>query len=292
MLLKILVLFILAGAIQAPPNDTRKRKCKIEATECGDYPKPLVGEFVGCKMDLKRCLLKCELSCPNVTKPDGKSEKMVMHQPKNKVETFKCKGKGKKEWVPTETPTTFCKAKIVNKEVKQNFKNFAIDQMNQLASSLLESSYSYLGMVTFFQRTDVALPGFAKLTSDLSAAESKHARDVISYVTQRGGFITLLDVPRPVSHERLLVAAHRRPALAGVDIALEHARMGSQTALDLIKKAIDNEDPNMKHFLEDGLLSDKIELIKKLADIRERLVRLPDEDYDLGQYVIDTELLG
>ena len=53
----------------------------------------------------------------------------------------------------------------------------------------------------YFDRDDVALPGFSKFFKKASNEEREHAEMFMKYQNKRGGRIILKDVPRPEKDE-------------------------------------------------------------------------------------------
>ncbi|XP_005100767.1 ferritin light chain, oocyte isoform isoform X2 [Aplysia californica] len=288
----LLILMVTISSIQ--PTDYSRdanveisSRCQKRVKRCGQFkpPKPEMGEM-SCSFSARTCGFACDLICPT---PEGKTA-LVLNQKRHGRDMYLCTAGN---WKRRETPQTFCKAQWPVKEVRQNLHH--VENLNGLVNKLLNTSYFYLGMASFYERADVALPGFSKLMTDLWSADQSHARDLMSYVNKRGGYITLYDIPRTPSHEVLLLKLSSRIGQAGVEMALQAAREVNEQVLELHKNATlpgDSNDPHLKHALEDGLLSSKVELIKKLADVDRRLHAFPEEDYAVGEYVLDQEQLG
>jgi ferritin heavy chain len=258
-------------------------RCEKRIADCGEFQTPRhdVGHY-NCTFNKKSCDFHCAFACP------GLSNGVALSLPNHRFgkEVYSCVNE---HWKRRETPRAFCIAKIPVKEVKQNFHH--IIEVNNLVRALLNTSYVYLAMASFYERADVALPGFSELMTQFWQSEVKHARDFMSYVNKRGGYIFLQDIPRPSSNEMLLVSP--RPGLVGLEFALKVTSDVNDLALELHKLATGRkrfQDPHLKHILEDGIISQKFDTIKKLADMIRQLRNFADEDYDIGEYLIDLEI--
>lgn len=53
----------------------------------------------------------------------------------------------------------------------------------------------------YFDRDDVALPGFAKFYKDSANEENEHAQKLIKYQNMRGGRVVLMPLNRPAAQE-------------------------------------------------------------------------------------------
>ena len=60
-------------------------------------------------------------------------------------------------------------------------------------------------MAYYFDREDVALPGFHKYFKEQSEEEREHADKLLKFQNQRGGTIRLADIRKPTKGERLPV---------------------------------------------------------------------------------------
>ena len=65
----------------------------------------------------------------------------------------------------------------------------------------LYAFYSYLSMASYFDRDDVALPGFADYFRKASKEELEHAQKLMEFQNKRGGRITLSDIKKPARDE-------------------------------------------------------------------------------------------
>lgn len=60
-------------------------------------------------------------------------------------------------------------------------------------------------MAYYFDREDVALPGFHKYFKEQSDEEREHAMKLMKFQNQRGGVIRLADVRKPVKGKTFLL---------------------------------------------------------------------------------------
>merc|ERR1719334_2148518 len=56
-------------------------------------------------------------------------------------------------------------------------------------------------MALYFDRDDIALPGFSKYFKKASAEEAEHAEKFMKFQNSRGGRVLLKDIPRPEKDE-------------------------------------------------------------------------------------------
>lgn len=293
----VLVLALCVTSLQSGTkvgNSRKKNKtCKI--TECGEFTPPLaeLGN-IQCNLHKGKCV--CTLKCPPHFKHDNAAHKKVQYW---------CKKKNG-AWIPSDK-YTFCKAseELNVHSVHHKLRTKNLNAVTALINELFSSSYTFLAMSTFYGRADVSLPGFEKLMTDLMSSDQNSARDVMKYINKRGAPITLTDIRRSPHHEQLLddffnpsltpnahaVNKTSRPALKGVKMAIETNKHIMENVQSLITMS-GLSDPNTKHYLEHGLLSSKVKVIKKLSDVHNMLMSFPDEDYTLGEYMVDQDQLS
>ncbi|XP_059162101.1 ferritin, middle subunit-like [Physella acuta] len=268
-------------------DNPNAKRCESKIAECGELTPPTAQYGrMDCQFNLKSCAYSCVLKCNR--RPDGKL--LPISNKKHAKEMYACTNG---VWKRKESPRAFCMANLQVKEVKQNL--FHDEDISVLIQRLFNTSYYYLAMASFYERADVALPGFSKFMTNLWQTELDQARQFLSYVNKRGGFIALYDIPRPSSYDMLLLRLESKPGLAGMEAALTALRDVNSQALDLQKQAIAVRkfaDPHLKSFVEDHILTQKVEAIKRVADIITRLQSFSGEDYSLGEYTLDLELQG
>jgi len=228
-------------------------------------------------------------------------------------------------------------------EVRQNFHEKSnSDLVNQFAA-FQRASLVYMAYASYFDRSNVHLPGFKKFFKAASEASLKDAQKVIDYINVRGGHqqfplidmnvaCKMMKVPKdqksssddskPKICEFVLkrdpsaalkdkkkysysgfffgkqetVAAPQstneswKHGLLGLGDALLMERALNTQLLDLAKGATQREDKHLRHVVEDSFLTQQTERIKKLADVITRLRQYSEQEYPLGEYVIDLEM--
>jgi len=144
----------------------------------------------------------------------------------------------------------------------------------------LYASYVYLSMAYYFDRDDVALPGFFKFFKKSSDEEREHAQKLMKFQNERGGRIVLHNITKPVEEWGSCVDA--------MTAALELEKNVNQALLDLHKISEKNGDAHMMDFLETHYLTEQVEAIKQLGDYVTNLKRVGT---GLGEYMFDKETL-
>jgi ferritin heavy chain len=144
----------------------------------------------------------------------------------------------------------------------------------------LYASYVYMSMAYYFDREDVAMPGFFKYFKKASDEEREHAEKFMKYQNQRGGRIVLQQIAKPTHDEW-------STPLDAVTAALELEKTVNQTLLNLHGVAGDHNDPQLADFLENNFLEEQVHAIKELSDMVTKLKRAGP---GLGEYLFDKEL--
>jgi len=146
----------------------------------------------------------------------------------------------------------------------------------------LYASYTYQSMSLYFDRDDVALPGFAKFFKASSDEEREHAEKLMKYQNKRGGRIVLQDIKKPSNDEW-------GNGLEAMQVALQLEKSVNQSLLDLHKIAGGHEDAHLCDFIESEYLEEQVKAIKEISDHVTQLKRVGQ---GLGEYVYDKETLG
>merc|ERR1719402_888855 len=81
-------------------------------------------------------------------------------------------------------------------------------------------------MAFYYERDDVALPGFAKYFKKSAQEESEHAQKFMAFQNKRGGRIVLKDIKKPERDEW-------GTGLDGMKAALELEKQVNQSIIDL-----------------------------------------------------------
>lgn len=79
-------------------------------------------------------------------------------------------------------------------QARQNYHSDCESAINQQINLELYSSYVYLSMAGYFERDDVALPGFRKYFQKASDEERSHAKKFIQYQNMRGGRVVFSNI--------------------------------------------------------------------------------------------------
>ncbi|RNA21358.1 ferritin [Brachionus plicatilis] len=165
--------------------------------------------------------------------------------------------------------------------IRQNFHAECEQALNEQVNLELTASYIYQSMSFYFNRDDVALPGFHKFYKENSDEEREHAEKFMKYVNKRGGRIILKDVKSPEKTEW-------KNGLESLEAALELEKRVNDSLLKLHSLASQHTDPHLSDFLEEEFLDEQVESIKKLGDLITKLKRAGPEG--LGEFLFDKEL--
>ncbi|KAK3083725.1 hypothetical protein FSP39_002076 [Pinctada imbricata] len=163
---------------------------------------------------------------------------------------------------------------------RQNFHMESEAGINRQINMELYASYTYQSMSYFFDRDDVALPGFAKYFSKASEEEREHAEKLMKYQNKRGGRIVLQDIKKPDRDEW-------GTGLDAMQVALQLEKSVNQSLLDLHKVADGHGDAQMMDFIESEYLEEQVNAIKEISDHITQLKRVGS---GLGEYEYDRRL--
>lgn len=164
---------------------------------------------------------------------------------------------------------------------RQNFHAESELKINEQINMELQASYVYQSMAFYFDRDDVALPGFSKFFKHNSEEEREHAEKLMKYLNSRGGRIVLKDVKRPDLDEW-------GNGLSALQTALNLEKQVNASLLSLHAVASTHNDPHLSNFLEEVFLTEQVESIKQLGDMITRLNRAGPQG--LGEFMFDKEL--
>lgn len=167
-------------------------------------------------------------------------------------------------------------------QVRQNFHAECEAAINKQINLELYASYVYQSMAYYFDRDDVALPGFHKFFKKSSDEEREHAEKFMKYQNKRGGRIVLKPIDKPQSDEW-------GGGLDAMQTALALEKNVNQFLLDMHKVASNHDDAHLVDFLESEFLNEQVESIKELAGYTTQLKR---SGPGLGEYMFDRETLG
>jgi len=165
-------------------------------------------------------------------------------------------------------------------QCRQNYHAESEAGINRQINMELYASYCYQSMAYYFDRDDVALPGFAKFFKESSNEEREHAEKLMAFQNKRGGRIVLQDVKKPDRDEWGC-------GLDAMQVALGLEKSVNQSLLDLHKVADSHNDAQMTDFLEGEFLQEQVKAIK---DIGDKISNLKRVGAGLGEYMFDKEL--
>lgn len=164
---------------------------------------------------------------------------------------------------------------------RQNYHAECEAGVNKQINLELYASYVYQSMYFYFDRDDVALPGFAKFFKKSSEEERGHAEILMKHQNQRGGRIVLQAIQKPERDEW-------GTGLEAMQSALALEKNVNQSLLDLHTLSDSHNDPQTSDFIESNYLTEQTEAIKELSDYVTQLKRCGP---GLGEYMFDKETL-
>jgi len=167
-------------------------------------------------------------------------------------------------------------------QCRQNYHQDSEAGINRQINMELYASYTYQSMYLYFDRDDVALPGFAKFFKASSDEEREHAEKLMKYQNKRGGRIVLQDIKKPSNDEW-------GNGLEAMQVALQLEKSVNQSLLDLHKIADGHGDAQLCDFIESEYLEEQVKAIKEIGD---HITQLKRVGQGLGEYIYDKETLG
>merc|ERR1711860_284404 len=170
--------------------------------------------------------------------------------------------------------------KMAQTQPRQNYHLESEAGINKQINMELYASYVYQSMAMYFDRDDVALPGFHKYFKHASDEEREHAEKFMKYQNKRGGRIVLQDIQKPDRDEWGC-------ALDAMQTALSLEKSVNQSLLDLHKTADSHGDAQMCDFIESEYLEEQVNAIKEISD---RITNLKRVGGGLDEWHFDKEL--
>jgi ferritin heavy chain len=161
---------------------------------------------------------------------------------------------------------------------RQNFSKAAEDTVNDQINAELNASYVYQSLAAYFDRDDVALPGFRDFFQHSSDEERDHAQKFIKYQNKRGGRVVLKQIKTPPTEWS--------SPLSSLEAALALEKDVNERLFVLHKIADDNNDAQFSDYI-DEFLEEQVDAEKKLADLITNLKRVGD---GLGVFLFDKEM--
>ena len=164
--------------------------------------------------------------------------------------------------------------------IRQNFHEETEAALNKQINLELHASYVYQSMAFYFDRHDIALPGYSKYFAKQSEEEREHAEKLMKYQNKRGGRVVLRDVQRPSQDEWG----------TGVD-ALESAfgleKEVTTAIYALHAVALAHDDAHLTDYLEAEFIEEQVDALNKLGHLVTRAKRAGS---GLGEYLFDKDL--
>ncbi|XP_050390095.1 soma ferritin-like [Patella vulgata] len=167
-------------------------------------------------------------------------------------------------------------------QLRQNFHSESEASINNQINMEMCASHTYQSMAFYFDRDDVALPGFSKYFKKSSEEEMGHAEKLMKYQNRRGGRVVLQDIKKPDRDEW-------GTGLEALQVALQLEKNVNQSLLDLHAVADKHNDPQMQDFLTGEYLKEQVDTIKEMSDYITQLKRVGT---GLGEYIFDRESLS
>ncbi|XP_022088324.1 soma ferritin-like isoform X1 [Acanthaster planci] len=164
--------------------------------------------------------------------------------------------------------------------IRQNFSRECESGINRQINLQLYSSYVYLAMASYFNRSEVALPGFHSYCKGLSDSKRDVAMELMAYQNKRGGRVCLQDIKSPAQE-----FSNGQKAL---EAALQLEKDVNKSWLELDEVAGNAKDEQFAAFIDDYLQA-QTDQIKELGDHLANSIRAGP---NLGEYIFDKESLS
>lgn len=85
--------------------------------------------------------------------------------------------------------------------VRQNYHPDSEKALNAQILVELEGMYTYLSMATYFQKSELALPGLAEYFRKAAEEEMRDVHELCKYQNKRGGSVDFKDIKRPAKSD-------------------------------------------------------------------------------------------
>jgi ferritin heavy chain len=163
---------------------------------------------------------------------------------------------------------------------RQNYAETPERLLNEQIQMELEASHAYLTMGAYFDRADVALPGFKEWAMKQSEEEREHAQKLIKYQNLRGGDYVVMPISEPAE-------TSWGSALDAMKCALTMEMKVNKSLLRLHKAADEAGDPQFCDFIESEFLEEQVESINEISKTVRKLIRAGP---GLGEYTVDKDM--
>ncbi|KAH7372605.1 hypothetical protein KP509_17G012600 [Ceratopteris richardii] len=158
--------------------------------------------------------------------------------------------------------------------------------VNELINVEYSIAYVYRALFGYYGRDNVALPGLAKYFLKESENQMDGAQSLMRFQNTRGGRIKLQSI---LASETEFNETVKGDALYGMEVALSLQKLSYEKLIYLSKIASEDEDPQMRDFVDGTLLPQKVDLIKKISEYVSQLRRVGKGH---GEYHFDQVLSG
>ncbi|HVL51201.1 MAG TPA: ferritin [Actinomycetota bacterium] len=151
------------------------------------------------------------------------------------------------------------------------------EAMNQQLNLEIKAFYAYLAMSDYFD--SVSLPGFSQWMFNQSQEEWTHALKFRAFIQDRGGRVSLRQIPEPT--------AEFESSLEVFERALENEEEVSRSISDIYALAEEEKDFATQAFLN-WFVTEQVEEEKTMTDIIDWLKRIGDSPQ--GLFMLDEKL--
>jgi len=153
-------------------------------------------------------------------------------------------------------------------QIRVNYSQEVEAKVNQLINLKFQAAYTCTSMACYFDRDDIAFPGFSKLFRYLSKRVNLSAKFLMRFQNSRGGRVVLADVKKPERDEW-------GTPLEALNICLNIWKNRMSVCQDLVKLAVtQNDSLTVKHINEIHLVG-IVECIKHIGESLCILKKLP-----------------
>lgn len=154
---------------------------------------------------------------------------------------------------------------------RQRFSDPCEAALNEQINVEYNVSYVYHALFAYFDRDNVALPGFAKYFKEASDEERGHAEKLMKYQNTRGGKVVLQSILMPVME---FDHPHKGDVLYAMELALSLEKLTNEKLLNLHSVAQEANDSQMTDYIEGNFLTEQVEAIKQVSEYVAQLRRI------------------
>jgi ferritin heavy chain len=166
-------------------------------------------------------------------------------------------------------------------EIRQNFNKESETGLNYLINTGLDVGHILKSMAYYFDRHDVALPGFSCFFYRELKRGRFLAKRMIRYMNKRGGKFVFDEIKKPARDEW-------GTGIEALEFCLEVLKKVYDGVNKVVETAISSNDYHFSNFLEDDVLEGILTDIKLVGDLITELQRAGPTG--LGEYQFDKDL--